>query len=110
MKKIEAVIRPEKMTYLKKKLSDAGYSAMTIFDVRGRGKQSGVIVRNNIEIVADFLPKTYIIMVVNDGDVNPILEIILNECSEDHIGDGKIFISTVDEVLTVRTRERSTEI
>ncbi len=98
------------MTYLKKKLGDAGYPAMTLFDVRGRGKQSGMIKRGDIEIFADLLPKTCIIMVVNDDDVDPIIEIMLNECSEDHIGDGKIFISTVDEVLTVRTRERSTEI
>ncbi|MEM2098367.1 MAG: P-II family nitrogen regulator [Candidatus Bathyarchaeia archaeon] len=107
MKKIEAVIKPDMFSYVKAALSKAGYPSLTAYDVKGRGTQSGVIETvNGKTIHADILPKTKIEIVVDDRDVKEVIEVIMKTARTGTIGDGKIFVSTVDEVIRIRTGER----
>ena len=112
MKKIEAIIRPEKLMEVKRKLSENGFPALTTYDVRGTGKEQGLTMRalDGSEIKVELLPKQKIELVLNDDDLEKALEIILEESKTGQIGDGKIFITTVEEVITVRTGERGAKI
>ncbi len=108
MKKIEAIIRPEKLIEIKDALGEAGYPAITTYDVRGTGKQAGLTMRSfdGTEVKVDLLPKQKIDLFINDEDLDKILEIIIEKGKTGNIGDGKIFISSCDEAVTVRTGER----
>ena len=112
MKKIEAIIRPEKLMDVKRKLSDSGFPALTTYDVRGTGKGKGLTMKalDGSEIKIELLPKQKFELVLNDEDLEKALEIILEEAKTGQIGDGKIFITTVEEVITVRTGERGPKI
>lgn len=103
---VRAIIRPEKSEVVLAALLEAGFSAVTKMEVYGRGKQRGMRVG---EVTYDELPKELILTVVNDADKDFVVDVIAKNARtspEGAFGDGKIFISTVDEVYTVRTGAR----
>ncbi|MDQ0286739.1 nitrogen regulatory protein PII 1 [Desulfofundulus luciae] len=100
MKMIRAIIRPEKSEEVVDALAEAGYVALTKMDVVGRGKQKGIHVGS---IYYDELPKVMIMLVVEDGRAAEVVEIITRSAYTGNFGDGKIFITPVDEAYTVRT-------
>jgi nitrogen regulatory protein PII 1 len=102
MKMIRAFIRPEKEQEVVLALEGAGLSSLTKMPVFGRGKQKGLQVG---PVHYDELPKTLIMMVVGDGDVEKALKIIQDKSKTGFVGDGKIFISPVDNAYTIRTGE-----
>lgn len=107
MKKIEAIIKPEKLEELREALDAKNLSSMTVSDVRGRGSQKGVLLEWRVgEYRVEFLPKIKVEMVVDDKQVDTVLKIIEDICSTGSVGDGKIFISTIDECIRLRTKER----
>ena len=107
MKKVEAIIKPFKLDEVREALSDAGIIGMTITEVKGFGRQKGHSeLYRGAEYVVDFLPKMKIEVVVDDDDVAQVLETIENAAKTGRIGDGKIFVTTVDEVIRIRTGER----
>jgi nitrogen regulatory protein P-II 1 len=111
MKKIEAIIRNEKLNFVKKALAEAGFSALTTYEVKGRGKQTGIIqVLNGTKVYADLLPKTKIDIVIPTKDTEKVISIIMENSRTGNIGDGKIFISNVENVVRVRDGERGKEI
>ncbi|MEM2112102.1 MAG: P-II family nitrogen regulator [Thermoproteota archaeon] len=110
MKKIEAIIRPDKFFYVKEALSKAGYTSLTVYDVKGRGRQSGIIQTiSGKTIRADLLPKVKIEIIVGDEEVERVVEIILNTTKTGAIGDGKIFVSSIDDAIRIRTGERGNQ-
>ncbi len=110
MKKIEAIIRPEKIEELRDALEKKGFVGMTITEVKGRGKQKGVKLEWRVgEYIVEFLPKIKLEMVVEAGKVDQVVEVIEKVCSSGKIGDGKIFISSVDQVIRLRTKEKGVE-
>ncbi|MDH7510007.1 MAG: P-II family nitrogen regulator [Methanolinea sp.] len=107
MKKVEAIIRTTKFEEVKLALEKAGIESMTVIEVKGRGKQKGITQQwRGAEYVVDLLPKTKIEMVVDDARVETVVDTICSVAATGKIGDGKIFISTIDDVIRVRTRER----
>jgi nitrogen regulatory protein P-II 1 len=106
MKKIEAVIKPFKLEEVKEALSDFGIVGMTVSEVKGFGRQKGQteIYRSN-EYSADFLPKIKIEVVLSEDKVNDALEAILKAARTGKIGDGKVFVIPVEEVVRIRTGE-----
>lgn len=109
MKKIEAIIRPEKIEDLREALEKKGLIGMTITEVKGRGKQKGVKLEWRVgEYIVEFLPKIKLEMVVEDSKLDEAVGVIESICSTGKIGDGKIFISNVEEVIRLRTKEKGT--
>jgi nitrogen regulatory protein P-II 1 len=108
MKKIEAIIRPEKLPLVKAALEDTGYPGMTITEVRGHGVQKGVTQQwRGREFVVEFLPKVKIeVVVASDQDVDSILDLIKTNAGTGEIGDGKVFVSDIADAMRVRTGER----
>ncbi|MBN1236451.1 MAG: P-II family nitrogen regulator [Methanotrichaceae archaeon] len=107
MKKIEAIIRPEKLYILRDKLDLKGYSGMTVTEVKGRGRQKGISLQWRAGgYRVEFLPKIKLEMVIDDKDVEPIIDIICEYGQTGEAGDGKIFIYPVEDVIRVRTKER----
>ncbi|MCP2238966.1 P-II family nitrogen regulator [Thermoanaerobacterium thermosaccharolyticum] len=100
MKMVRAIIRPEKEKQVIEALDKNGYSSMTKMHIFGRGKQKGIQVG---PIVYDELPKILLMIVVKDEDVSKIVNLIESNARTGNIGDGKIFISEVDEAYTIRT-------
>lgn len=110
MKKIEAIIRPTKLEEVKTSLEDAGFSSLTIVDVKGRGQQKGIIQQwRGQEYRVDTLPKVKIELTVIDEDVDKAIDIILSSARTGNIGDGKIFVLPVEKVVRIRTGERDGE-
>ena len=107
MKKIEAIIKPFKLDEVKDSLSAVGIEGMTVSEVKGFGRQKGhtEIYRGN-EYTVDFLPKIKIEVVVADAVVNSAVEAIVKGAKTGKIGDGKVFVSTIDDALRIRTEER----
>jgi nitrogen regulatory protein P-II 1 len=106
MKKIEAVIRHFKLEEVKNALTAANIVGMTVTEVRGFGRQRGHKEQyRGAEYTVDFLPKLKMELVVNDGDVDKAVKIIIESARTGKVGDGKIFISTIDEVIRIRTGE-----
>jgi len=106
MKKIEAIIKPEKLEELREALDAKGFSGMTITEVKGRGIQRGITLEWRVgEYRVEFLPKVKLEIVVNDKKVPEVVAIITKTCQTGSIGDGKIFISPVEEVIRIRTGE-----
>ena len=104
MKKIEAIIRAEKLSDVRQALEEIGYPGMTISDVRGHGKQRGLIQRwRGQEYKVDFLPKLKLEIVVLDQDVGKIANAILRGARTGDLGDGKIFVVSIDNAIRVRT-------
>jgi nitrogen regulatory protein P-II 1 len=110
MKKVEAIIRSEKLDDLREALDAKGFSAMTVTEVKGRGAQKGITLEWRVgEYRVEFIPKVKVEMVVEEKRVEAVIEVILSVCSTGKIGDGKIFISPVDEVIKIRTGERGSQ-
>jgi nitrogen regulatory protein P-II 1 len=106
MKKIEAIVRPTKLEEVKRSLEDAGFSSLTITDVKGRGQQKGIVQQwRGQEYRVDTLPKVKIELTVNDGDVDKAIDTIVSSARTDNIGDGKIFVLPVEKVVRIRTGE-----
>jgi nitrogen regulatory protein P-II 1 len=107
MKKIEAIIKPFKLDEVKEALHEVGVQGMTVTEVRGFGRQKGhTELYRGAEYVVDFLPKVKIEVVVEDGQADSVVEAIQNAAHTGRIGDGKIFIIPVENVIRVRTGER----
>lgn len=110
MKKIEAIVRPEKVDDVRKALEKAGYPGITMSEVQGHGKQKGVTRqwRGESYTVA-FLPKVKLEIVVSDKDADRTISAIASAAKTGGVGDGKIFISEVKEVVRIRTGEKGEE-
>lgn len=106
MKKIEAIIKPFKLDEVKDALNDIGIVGMTISEVRGFGRQKGhkELFRGS-EYVIDLLPKVKIEVVVNDDMADKVVETIMTTARTGNIGDGKIFVSTLESTYRIRTGE-----
>ena len=110
MKKIEAIIRSEKLEDLREALDAKGLSAMTVTEVKGRGAQKGITLEWRVgEYRVEFIPKIKVELVVDDKNVDQVIETILSICSTGKVGDGKIFVSPVEEVVRIRTKEKGTK-
>ncbi len=106
MKKIEAIIKPFKLDEVKEALQDAGIQGMTISEVKGFGRQKGhTELYRGAEYVVDFLPKIKLEVIVNEDMVSKVVETIQSAAKTGKIGDGKIFITPVEEVIRIRTGE-----
>ncbi len=107
MKKIEAIIKPEKIDDVVNALNEINICGMTITNVKGFGRQKGFKeVYRGIEYEVNFLPKIKIEIIVNNEDVDKIVDNILSSAKTNEIGDGKIFVYNIDEVVRIRTSER----
>ena len=107
MKKIEAVIKPFKLDDVKTALNQAGITGMTVYEVKGFGRQKGhTELYRGAEYVVDFLPKTKIEIIVTDEMVEKVISAINDSAKTGKLGDGKVFISDVIEAVRIRTGER----
>ena len=106
MKKIEAIIREEKLDIVKRVLEENGYFGLTVSEVSGRGRQKGLSLQWRVgEYRVDFLPKFKIEVVILDEDVSKILHAIANSARTGDMGDGKIFVLPLDNAMRIRTGE-----
>lgn len=106
MKKITAIIRPEKLDTVKEDLAEKGFNAMTIFDVKGRGEQKGICLQfRGKRNLIDMIPKIQIDIVVKNDEVETVIQTIKQSARTGKIGDGKIFVSPVEMVVGIRTEE-----
>jgi len=104
MKKIEAIIREEKLVPIKNFLEELGYYGMTITEVGGRGKEKGIALKwGSKEYRVDFLPKLKVEVVVLDEDLPPVLNAIIRGARTGETGDGKIFITPIEDAIRIRT-------
>jgi nitrogen regulatory protein P-II 1 len=107
MKKIEAVIKPFKLDEVKEALQDIGVQGMTVLEAKGYGRQKGhTELYRGAEYVVDFLPKMKIEVAVPDDEVERVVEALVNAARTGRIGDGKIFVSDLADVIRIRTGER----
>ena len=106
MKKIEAIIKPFKLDEVRESLSEIGINGLTVTEVKGFGRQKGhTELYRGAEYVVDFLPKIKLEMVVGDDLVDAAIEAIIKAAHTGKIGDGKIFVSSVEQVIRIRTGE-----
>ena len=106
MKKIEAIIKPFKLDEVKEALQDMGVQGMTVLEAKGYGRQKGhTELYRGAEYVVDFLPKIKVEVVVEDSQLELAIEAITNAARTGRIGDGKIFVSEIAEVVRIRTGE-----
>ena len=106
MKKIEAIIKPFKLDEVKEALQDLGVQGMTVLEAKGYGRQKGhTELYRGAEYVVDFLPKIKIEVVIADGQLTAALEAIQTAARTGRIGDGKIFVSEITDVVRIRTGE-----
>src|SRR5262245_56083686 len=107
MKKIEAIIKPFKLEEVKDALAEVGIEGMTVTEVKGFGRQKGhTEIYRGSEYTVDFLPKIKIEIVVADGNTNAVLGAIVKSAKTGKIGDGKVFVSSVEEAVRIRTDEK----
>jgi len=110
MKKVECIVKPFKLDDVKGAITDLGISGMTVSEVRGFGRQKGhTELYRGAEYQVDFLPKIKIDMVVNEEQVPSIIEAVQKEACTGRIGDGKIFVSDVEQSIRIRTGESGPE-
>ena len=110
MKKIEAIIKPFKLDEVREALSDIGANGLTVTEVKGFGRQKGhTELYRGAEYVVDFLPKVKIEVVVSDDVVDTAIESIIKAARTGKIGDGKIFVMPVEQVVRIRTGETGEE-
>jgi nitrogen regulatory protein P-II 1 len=110
MKKIEAIIKPFKLDDVREALSEAGVSGLTVTEVKGFGRQKGhTELYRGAEYVVDFLPKVKIELVVADDLVDNCIEAITSAARTGKIGDGKIFVTSIAQVVRIRTGEQGPE-
>lgn len=106
MKRIEAILRPEKLEEVKEALTAAGHAGLTVTEVKGHGIQKGITQHwRGQEYTIDLLPKVSVVAVVNDHEVSDVVEAIAAAARTDRIGDGKIFVTPVEQVIRIRTGE-----
>ena len=106
MKKVEAIIKPFKLDEVKQALSEIGIAGLTATEVKGFGRQKGhTELYRGAEYVVDFLPKVKLEVVVKDADVDRCIEAIVKAAKTGKIGDGKIFVTNVEQVVRIRTGE-----
>ncbi|MGM0562056.1 MAG: P-II family nitrogen regulator [Pseudomonadota bacterium] len=110
MKKVEAIIKPFKLDEVKEALHEVGIKGITVTEAKGFGRQKGhTELYRGAEYVVDFLPKVKIEVVVDDNLVERAVDAIMETARTGRIGDGKIFVSSIDEVIRIRTGERGAE-
>ncbi len=110
MKKVEAVVKPAKLGPVREALAKGGFSSLTTYDVKGRGKQSAVgTTPDGVTLYAGLLNKVKIEVVTEAENVEKVIEIIIGAARTGDIGDGKIFVSNIEDVIRVRTGERGKE-
>jgi nitrogen regulatory protein P-II 1 len=110
MKKIEAIIKPFKLDEVKDKLNDLGIQGITVTEVKGFGRQKGhTELYRGAEYVVDFLPKIKMEIVIADTQVEDVVNAIVKAAETGRIGDGKIFITNIEEAVRIRTGERGEE-
>ncbi len=106
MKKIEAIIRPERLDQVKEELERAAFKSMTITEVKGRGEQKGITLQfRGQRMTVDLLPKIKVEIVVEDERVDTVVKTIMKAARTGRIGDGKIFIIPVEHAIRIRTGE-----
>ena len=106
MKQITAIIKPFKLEEVREALGDMGVSGLTVTEVKGFGRQKGhTELYRGAEYVVDFLPKVKVELIIDDGHVDRAIEAIVKAARTGKIGDGKIFVSSVDQVIRIRTGE-----
>ena len=107
MKRIDAIIKPFKLEEVKAALAEVGVEGMTVSEVKGFGRQKGhTEIYRGSEYTVDFLPKIKIEIVLADGQVDDAVDAIIAAAKTDKIGDGKIFVTPVEEAIRIRTAER----
>ena len=110
MKKIEAIIKPFKLDEVKEALQEIGVQGLSVIEVKGFGRQKGhTELYRGAEYVVDFLPKVKIEVALDDDQVEPAIEAIIEAAKTDKIGDGKIFVSTIEQAIRIRTGESGSE-
>ncbi|MEW6089037.1 MAG: P-II family nitrogen regulator [bacterium] len=107
MKKIEAIIRPEKLEAVRKALEKVSYSGLMITEIEGHGKQKGVVQQwRGEKYRVELLPKIKVELVVKDNEADPVIKSIIENAKTDAVGDGKIFVYNIEDVVRIRTEER----
>ena len=110
MKKIEAIIKPFKLDEVKEALQDIGIQGLSVIEVKGFGRQKGhTELYRGAEYVVDFLPKVKIEVALDDNQVEPAIAAIIEAAKTDKIGDGKIFVTTIEQAIRIRTGESGSE-
>ena len=110
MKKIEAIIKPFKLDEVKEALQDVGVQGLSVIEVKGFGRQKGhTELYRGAEYVVDFLPKVKIEVVLDDDLVDQAIAAVIDAAKTDKIGDGKIFVSTVEQAIRIRTGESGSD-
>lgn len=110
MKKIEAIIKPFKLDEVKEALQDVGIQGLSVIEVKGFGRQKGhTELYRGAEYVVDFLPKVKIEVVLDDDLVDQAIEAIIDAAKTDKIGDGKIFVSSIEQAIRIRTGEAGSD-
>ena len=110
MKKIEAIIKPFKLDEVKEALSKIGINGMTVLDSKGFGRQKGhTELYRGAEYIVDFLPKVKLEFIINDEILEEVIETIKSSAYTGKIGDGKIFISNIEEIIRIRTGEKNSD-
>ncbi len=110
MKKIEAIIKPFKLEEVKEALNEVGIEGMTVIEVKGFGRQKGhTEIYRGSEYTVDFLPKLKVEVVVADAQVDAAVQAIVQAAKTGKIGDGKVFVSTVEQAVRIRTEEKGEE-
>ena len=110
MKKIEAIIKPFKLDEVKEALQEVGVQGLSVIEVKGFGRQKGhTELYRGAEYVVDFLPKVKIEVALDDDQVEPAIAAIIDAAKTDKIGDGKIFVSNIEQAIRIRTGESGSE-
>ena len=110
MKKIEAIIKPFKLDEVKEALQDVGVQGLSVIEVKGFGRQKGhTELYRGAEYVVDFLPKVKVEVVLDDDQVDAAIEAIVDAAKTEKIGDGKIFVTPVEQVIRIRTGESGSD-
>jgi nitrogen regulatory protein P-II 1 len=110
VKKVEAIIKPFKLDEVKEALHEVGVSGITVTEAKGFGRQKGhTELYRGAEYVVDFLPKVKLEVVVDDAMVDRVVEAIANAAQTGRIGDGKIFVSAIEQAIRIRTGERGSD-
>ena len=110
MKKIEAIIKPFKLDEVKEALHEVGISGLTVLEARGFGRQKGhTELYRGAEYIVDFLPKVKLEIIVDDKNLEKAVEAIQSSAHTGRIGDGKIFISNIDDIIRIRTGEKGSD-
>ncbi|MEM1442414.1 MAG: P-II family nitrogen regulator [Verrucomicrobiota bacterium] len=110
MKKIEAIIKPFKLEEVKEALTESGVHGMTVSEVKGFGRQKGhTEIYRGSEYTVDFLPKVKLEIVVEDSEAGSVVDTVVKAASTNKIGDGKVFVSSIEDAIRIRTGERGEE-